>query len=168
MQGERFVDIDAPRNVIFDYVGDFEKHVEWCHQPTKMTKLTEGPIAVGTRYRTDEQPPSNANWVVLYIMFPIANFILGAKGYTEAEITDFTSNQRIGWRSVAPGRSGNVMQAEWEIVLEEHDTGTRVIQRFKFTPLHPITKRMVSDSTATDVAIEVSRNLEKLKSIVQS
>ena len=51
---ETSVQIDAPTSIIYDYLADFPRHVEWNHQPVKMTPLIDGPVRVGSRYQTDE------------------------------------------------------------------------------------------------------------------
>ena len=33
---------NAPIAAVYAYVSDFPRHTEWNHQPTEMTKLTEG------------------------------------------------------------------------------------------------------------------------------
>lgn len=54
----------APVTAVYDDVNDFPRHTEWNHQPTEMTKLTEGPVGVGSVFRTIEQAPSNATWLI--------------------------------------------------------------------------------------------------------
>jgi uncharacterized membrane protein len=168
MQGEQSIVIQAPIEDIYAYVSDFPRHIEWNHQPAEMTKLTDGPIGVGTRFRTIEQPASNMNWFMAKIMFPVVGMLLGVKGYTEAEITALTPNESIKWKANAPIRSGDMMRAEWGIGLESVEDGTKVTQHFHFMPQHPMAKRMVSESMKQDIATEVARNLEKLKSIITS
>lgn len=166
MIGEQSIIIQAPIEAVYAFVSDFPRHIEWNHQPSKMEKLTEGSIGVGTRFRTYEQPPSTANWFMAKIMFPVMGMLVGVKGYTEAEITEMTPNETIRWKANAPIRDGDMMRAEWEIQLESVEGGTKVTQKFHFMPQHPMAKRMVSDSMTQDIADEVARNLEKLKSIM--
>lgn len=167
MRGEQSILIQAPIDAVYTYVSDFPRHIEWNHQPNKMTKLTDGPVGVGSRFRTEEGPPSDMNWFLVKVMFPIMSMIMGAKGYTEAEITELVPNQRIAWKAVAPGRGSDIMRANWEIDLSSADGGTQVTQRFHFMPQHPITKRMTNDKMAGDIGVEVARNLNNLKSILE-
>lgn len=60
---ERSVTIQAPIEVVYDYVSDFPRHVGWNHQPTEMTKLTDGPVSVGSKFRTKEQLPRGTPWL---------------------------------------------------------------------------------------------------------
>lgn len=168
MQGEQSIVIQAPIDEVYTYVSDFPRHIEWNHQPSKMEKLTDGPIGVGSRFRTYEQPPSNANWFMAKIMFPFMGMLVGVKGYTEAEITEMIPNEAIKWKANAPIRNGDMMRAEWEIGLDSVEGGTKITQKFRFMPQHPMAKRMVSESMTQDIATEVARNLENLKSIVTS
>lgn len=168
MQGEQSIVIQAPIDDVYTYLADFPRHIEWNYQPTKMEKLTDGEVGVGTRFRTYEQPPSNTNWFMAKVMFPIIEMIYGIKRYTDAEITALIPNESIQWKANAPFRNGDMMRAEWEIALESVDNGTKVTQKFHFMPQHPMAKRMVSDSMTQNIADEVAQNLEKLKSIMTS
>ena len=56
---ETAVDIQAPKDQIYNYVADFPRHTEWNHQPQQMTSLTSGPARVGSQYKTEEDLPSN-------------------------------------------------------------------------------------------------------------
>ena len=166
MRGERSIVIPAPIEKVYAYVSDFPRHIEWNHQPGKMEKLTDGPVGVGTRFRTYESPPSNTNWFMANVMFPVMGMMVGVKGYTEAEITEMVLNEGIKWKANAPIRDGDMMRAEWGIGLESVDEGTKVTQRFHFMPQHPMAQRMASDSMTKEIGDEVAKNLEKLKSIM--
>ena len=52
---EASVEVEAPAKVVYDYVADFPRHVEWNHQPTKMVPATEGPVRVGSQFQTTRQ-----------------------------------------------------------------------------------------------------------------
>ena len=43
--------IDRPREEVFDYFTDLDNAAEWMNDITRIQKLTDGPVAVGTRYR---------------------------------------------------------------------------------------------------------------------
>lgn len=53
------IDINRPRDDVFDFIADFEHMPTWNYFVTRVDKLTPGPIDVGTRFhqvrRTDEQ-----------------------------------------------------------------------------------------------------------------
>jgi uncharacterized membrane protein len=53
---KRFEDeitIDAPVEKVYAYVSDFPKHAEWAEHQLKVTKTSDGPVAVGTTYDTE-------------------------------------------------------------------------------------------------------------------
>ena len=56
---EASVNIKAPLDVVYGYVADFPRHVEWNHQHAKMAPLTSGPVRVGSQFQTVEQNASN-------------------------------------------------------------------------------------------------------------
>lgn len=167
IKGERSIVIQASAASIHTYISDFPKHTEWNHQPQEMTRLSEGPIVVGSRFRTQEQPPRDLPWFMANIMFPLMSMITGAKGYTEAEITVMDHPHRLAWQAEAPTRNGFLMKADWEIVLETQGQGTQVTQRFHFKPQHPLTKRAVNDALGEQIKDEVAANLILLKKIVE-
>ena len=43
--------IDRPREEVFEYFIDFDNAAGWLPDVTRIEKLTDGPVAVGTRYR---------------------------------------------------------------------------------------------------------------------
>ena len=164
-RGERTVVIQAPIQAVYAYVSDFPRHIEWNHQPTEMTKLTEGPVGVGSVFRTIEQTPSNMSGF-MRIIFPLMGMVLGVAGYTEAEITALEPNRRAAWKAAAPLKKGGfIMKAEWEIVLEPQGEATQVTQRFHYMPQGKISPN--PESAALTTGEEVTRNLKRLKGIVE-
>jgi uncharacterized membrane protein len=49
---EEQITIAAPAQSVYEYVSDFERHGEWSGHGLQVTKETESPVAVGTRYST--------------------------------------------------------------------------------------------------------------------
>ena len=49
---ESRITVAVPAERVFDYVSDFERHGEWSGHGLQVTKESEGPVAVGTRYAT--------------------------------------------------------------------------------------------------------------------
>lgn len=166
MRGEQSTVIQAPVDVVYAYVSDFPRHVEWNHQPGKMTQMTDGPVGVGARFRTEEEPPRDLPWLAAKVIFPVMSMLVGFKPYTEAEITELVQDQRIAWKAAAPSRGGYAMKADWEINLSAVDDGTRVTQRFHFRPQHWLVNRTANDQLAQQIESEIALNLEKLKSII--
>ncbi len=167
MRGQTSIVIDAPIEVVYDYVLDFIKHPEWNYQPVKVTKTSAGAIGVGSTFETVERAPENTPWLANKLLVPLFTLIIGAKPYTEAEITALTPNQRIAWQARAPVRNGYAMIANWEMVLTRQDNGTHISQRFHYTPQIFIAKMMVNEKLAQQVTEECDRNLARLKGILE-
>jgi uncharacterized membrane protein len=169
---ETSVVVEAPADVIYDYVADFPRHVEWCHQPQKMVPLTEGPIGVGSQFQTYEQGPSNMRFgqkVMFGVAMPVMKLMYGAQDYTVAEITALEPNKRVAWKAWAPStKKGDMMRMNWEIRLRPNGNGTEVEQHCEVAPPpeSPLA-RMVNEDMATQSREEVSTNLQRLKSIVE-
>lgn len=167
MIGERTITIQASPTAIYAYVSDLTRHIEWNHQPTAVTKITDGPLRVGSVFRAQEQPPSNMNWFMAKVMPMMMGLIMGNKGYTEAEITILESGHRIAWQAAAPGRKGDLMRATWEIVLEPLAEATQVTQHFHFMPQHKMVDRLANGTLAQQVGDEVEHNLGLLKRVLE-
>jgi len=166
--GERSVLIQAPIKAVYEYVSDFPRHVEWNYQPTEMTKITDGPVGVGSVFRTKEQPPSKMSWV-MRLIFALLGKLMGSAGYTEAEITALEHNKRVAWTAKAPLKNGSLLaKAAWEINLAPKGDGTLVTQGVHFQFLHKMGERMDTEKSAKDGAEEMARNLAYLKTIVET
>ena len=49
---EKSIRIDAAPKDVFAYVSDLRRHPEWATNPLEVTVMTDGPIAVGTEFRS--------------------------------------------------------------------------------------------------------------------
>jgi uncharacterized protein YndB with AHSA1/START domain len=166
--GERTVLIQAPVRTVYDYVSDFPRHIEWNHQPTKMTQLTDGPVGVGSTFRTVEQPASNSSWFIK-VIGPLLMSMMGSAGYTEAEITALEPDRRVAWKAAAPHKKGGyLMKAEWEIILEPQGEATHLTQRFHYMPQTKMGERIDAESSARNTGEEVEHNLNRLKSMLEA
>jgi uncharacterized protein YndB with AHSA1/START domain len=47
------VDIERPPEEVFDYCSDHRHEPEWNPMMKRITKLTDGPVGAGTRYRAE-------------------------------------------------------------------------------------------------------------------
>lgn len=168
-EGQRGILIRAPADLVFDYLCDFPQHTEWNHQPTEVTKVTEGPVDVGAIFRAKERPPGKAPWIIRRFMLPVMLKLVGWKGYSTAEITALEPGQRLAWTAAVPLKNGNYwMKADWEIRLEPQNGATRVIQRYHYKPQHQIARSMGSERPAKGAAEEVDANLARLKEILEA
>lgn len=98
--------IDAPPERVFAVVGNLENSVAWTRgQPVRtIAKTTEGPINVGTRYRSSEK------------------ITMSFGGDTE--IVKYRPNELIVWKSKPVGE--RVPYHRWAFRLEPANGGTRL------------------------------------------
>lgn len=167
-KGERSIVIEAPCDVVYNYLCNFTRHTEWNYQPTEITKVSDGPTEVGTVFRAEERPPAKLPWIVRKVMFPLMARFVGVKGYTEAEITALEPGRRLAWKAAAPLKDGSTfMKADWEILLEPQNGATLVRQRYRYNPQHDMAKSVESERAARSTAEEVDDNLARLKEILE-
>lgn len=162
------VAIQAPIEAVYEYVSDFPRHVEWNHQPTEMTKLTDGPVGVGSVFRTKEQPTSSTSWL-LKPLVPLVTVLFGGTGYTEAEITTLEPNRRVAWKAAAPKKKGGFFaRSEWELRLESRDEATLITQWVHLEFLGKMGERMNPETAAVRTGEEMEHNLAILKEIMEA
>ena len=167
MQGSSKIIINASPEKIYTYLRDFNKHIEWNHQPTHMEKLTKGDIDVGTKFKTKEQATQSIPPFIGKLMLAFFGLVLGNAGYTIAEITALDSPNHIAWQAAAPARNGYDMKANWELLITPTAKGTQVEQTFYFMPQRWFSNLMTTKSLENELVREVGRNLENLKSILE-
>ncbi|HEX8919095.1 MAG TPA: SRPBCC family protein [Chloroflexota bacterium] len=103
--------IDASPARAFSIVGDLENTVEWTGgRPVRtIRKTTDGPIGVGTRYRSGEK----------------ITMSYGA----DSEIVEYRPNELIMWRSKPVGE--RVPYHRWSFQLRPVDGGTLLIHNVR-------------------------------------
>lgn len=163
--GEATVVVQAPADVIYDYLADFTRHSEWNKNIYKVWQITPGQIAVGSRFRSMEGAPPAAIGAQLRAMAQVmAGVLTGAKPLSEAEITALEPHRRIAWVGIFRRSKGEFNRAEWELHLEPMGNATRVVQRFRYLPQTPAARRMPAAlGDADGIAQAVSVNLNQLK-----
>lgn len=165
---ERTIVIAAPVEAVYAYVEDFPRHVEWNQQPSEITKITEGPVGVGSVFWTKEKPPRNTPWV-MKMLFPLLGKLMGGTGYTEAKITALETNRRVAWTAIAPKKKGGLnAKAEWEINLEPQGGGTRVTQGVYFQLLGKMVANMDPGKLSQQSGEEMAANLAYLKTVLET
>lgn len=165
---ERTELIQAPITAVYEYVSDFPRHVEWNHQPMEITKLTDGPVGVGSIFRTIEQTPRDMSWLMRKI-FPLLGKLMGVADYTEAEITALDPERRVAWKAQAPLKKGGFLaKTQWEIDLESQGSATKVAQRVHFHFFNKMSERMNVETMAAQTGDEMEHNLARLKEIVEA
>ena len=169
---EESVVVEAPAKVVYGYVADFPRHVEWNHQPNEMTALTEGPTRVGSQYQTVEGMPSNISFgkkMMFTVMLPMMKLMYGAQDYTVAEITALEPNQRVAWKAHAPStKKGDLMRMNWELRFRPEGSGTEVTQSCEVAPpAESPMAGMIKEDMAEQSRDEMSANLQRLMSSVE-
>lgn len=166
--GEHTIVIQAPIEAVYEYVSDFPRHVEWNYQPTKMTKVTDGPVGVGSVFQTIERLPIDTPWIMKRLA-PLVGMLMGSAGYTEAKITALDPDRRVAWEAKAPLKKGGFSaKAEWEIRLESQGEMTRVIQGYNAQMLGKSAKLIKPDTIAQLWNKELAANLAQLKTIMET
>lgn len=162
---EHSVTIEAPADEVYEVVSDFRRHTEWNYQPQEITKVTEGPVDVGTVFHTKEEYPPDLPWFMTKVMMPIFTRVLGSKDYTAAEITEMAPGRRVAWTAWQPIRGGKrALEVHWEIELEPQNGATRVTQRSHWVPKHKMSDpSMLEDSIADGVEDGLNRLKELLE-----
>ncbi len=165
--------INAPAENVYAYIADIPRHTEWNYRAAEVEKLTDGPVAVGSKFRTLEtlprELPAMEKFMFTYFM-PIIKKIYGFGDHNYATITALEPGRLVSWKTNLPGRKGDMMRMNWEITIsEESDEQCVVTQRCQIVP--PDTSpfvRMVNDDMlemsrkdATDNLLELKRILER-------
>jgi hypothetical protein len=138
ISGETTITLQVPNNVVYDYLLDFTHHPEWVQNLSRATKVTDGPIGVGTTFKTQEGPPPVSTRQKLKMMvYFIRGVVSGAKSYSMTEITALEPGRRIAWTAGIPKGDGHFNAADWEFVLEPLGQYTHLTQRFTYRPQEP-------------------------------
>jgi uncharacterized protein YndB with AHSA1/START domain len=99
--------ITRPIAVVFDYLADFSRIGEYTSSFSEMTKTTQGPIGLGTRYHYKMKRGG------------------GVEG--DLDVTEFERPRAIGWE----GPFAGPLRPRGRYELEEVQGKTRVVGRFR-------------------------------------
>ena len=170
---EASVVVNAPADVVYEYVADLPRHVEWNKQPEKMVAHTEGVVRVGSKYQTHEGMPRDmplGKKLMFTFMMPLAKFMHGMQDYTVAEIVALEPSERVAWKAHIPStKKGDLMRMNWEIRLNPQGDATEVVQSCEVAPPpeSPFAS-MANDSSLAEMGqAETLANLQQMKSIVE-
>lgn len=108
---ETSVHIDAPPQRVWEIVGDLGRSQEWAGsgQVKSITKTTEGPVGVGTKYVAQEK-----------ILVPFK---------AESVVVGYEPNRYIAWTSRPVGP--NVAPHRWAFIVTPEDGGTRLTHQVR-------------------------------------
>ena len=100
--GQSTITIQARIESVYAYLADFSRHSEWAKNVGKITPLTPGAVAVGSRFKSEEGPPPvPVGQRVNMMLHFIRGLLSGAKPYSEATITALEPPHRIAWNAAA-------------------------------------------------------------------
>lgn len=133
--------ISRPVSEVYAYLADLEHTPEWNWAITETTKITSGPVAVGTRYRQTRSVPRSAT--------------------EDLQITVLEPNRRI---EVA----GTLAQfpAHLTYRLASLRTGTELINEVVLQPKGAV--RLAGSLIANRISQSVADNLSQLKSLLET
>lgn len=103
---ENSVDIDRPPEVVFDYASDMRHELDWNPDVESMSKITDGPIGVGTKFQ--------AKWK-----------------QSEPLVVECVRFDRPNRLTLENGGS---IEAHVDISLTPNGTGTHFVSRFRARP----------------------------------
>jgi len=135
------IHIDRSAAEVFAYLSDLEHTPEWNWAITKTSKITPGPIAVGTRYQQNRSVPRHAT-EFLEIAGLDPNRLIEIEG-TLAELA-----ARLSYR------------------LEATDKGTEVINRVELEPAGAL--RLIAPVLGSRIKGSVADNLSELKARLEA
>lgn len=101
MQLDVEVTVDRPVSEVFEYWADLENGPEWAAPVVERTKLTEGPVGVGTRYHAvDRFPGRDLVFEVEVVAFEPGRFMAAKvgepmNGSWEARFTEATGSTEL-------------------------------------------------------------------------
>jgi uncharacterized membrane protein len=169
LTGQATISIQAPVEVIYDYLLDFARHPQWVKNISKVQPLSNGPTNVGSQFKASEfTPPVSFLKMIAATLHYVISTFSGTKSYSLAEITALEPQRRIAWIGRLPRGNGDFNRSEWEIVLEPQGATTQVTQHFCFSPQTERARRMVEALGGTAGLSEACRvNLERLRHILE-
>ena len=142
MQAEASVVINRPLDEVFQYVSDFEKWDQWAAEMVEVSKTSEGPVGVGTRFTAK-------------IKF------IGQQIENEHEVTEYEPGSRFGVRVMSGTVKGHAVFS-----FESVEGGTRVTETMEgetggfFKVADPLVGRMAQRQYAA--------NLGNLKDLLEA
>ena len=117
--------IQAPVERVFEYLADVERHVDWSGTLSfgleRLTKLTEGPLAVGSRFRS------------------VGKLSHRAGVEDTSTVTELEPNERLAWETVSDG-AGQQNTFRWAYTMRprgEATTLTYTLLERRFDPKPP-------------------------------
>ena len=141
MQFVNAVEIDCPADEVFAFLADFENVPRWNYAIGETTKISEGPVGVGTAYRQVRGIPRRAE--------------------ESFEVTSFEPNRRLAIKGTL-----GPFASELQYRLEPVGGGTRVTNEVGLKPRGIL--GIVGQVAASRVKEAVAENLGELKRLLEA
>jgi hypothetical protein len=138
---ENTVTIQRPAGEIFAFLADFENVPEWNYAIEDTSKVSAGPVGVGTRYRQTRSVPSRST--------------------EDFEVTVFEPARRLAIH----GKIGP-FRADISYELEAGADATRLVNHVDLDPARAMLG-LVAPLAAPRIKTAVAQNLDKLKLVLE-
>ena len=138
---ENIVTIQRPAEEIFAFLADFENIPKWNYAIEDTSKVSAGPVGVGTRYRQTRSIPSRST--------------------EEFEVTAFEPARRLAIH----GQIGP-FQADISYELDAKSGATRLVNHVDLAPSRAMLG-LVAPLAAPRIKTAVAQNLGKLKQALE-
>lgn len=135
------VDVGRPAEEVFAYLADFENVPEWNYAIESTTKLSGGPVGVGTAYRQVRTIPSRSE--------------------ERFEVTAFEPDRRLAIKGTL-----GPFASELDYRIEPTATGTRVTNEVDLKPKGIL--GVVGRLASSRIKDAVARNLGELKRLLET
>lgn len=135
------VEIERPVEEVFAYLADFENVPAWNYAIESTTKLSEGPVRLGTTYRQVRRIPRRSE--------------------ESFEVTVFEPGSRLAIRGTL-----GPFASDLEYRIEPTERGTRVTNEVQLKPRGIL--GMVGQLASSRVKEAVAKNLGKLKQVLET
>ncbi len=97
------VEIDRSPEEVFAYLTDLKRHAEWSPKPYSVEAISDGPMRVGSRFRSVgwlPRRPQNENEIEVTALEPPSRFSFNAYDRGETFKNDFVLTARNGGTNV--------------------------------------------------------------------
>jgi uncharacterized protein YndB with AHSA1/START domain len=141
MKFTNIITINRPPADVFGFLVRFENVPLWNYAISETTKITDGPVRVGSRYRQTRTLPSRSEETF--------------------EVTEVEPDRRLSIHGVLGPFHGEVTY-----LLESAGNGTALTNTMNLQPSGPL--RLVAPLAASRVKSAVAANLDSLKQILET
>lgn len=139
---EERIEVKAPAERAYGYVSDMTTHEDWSGNGLKVTKESEGPVAVGTVYATTAKQFGTQR--------------------EHSTVTEMTPGERFEWDSV-----GALGRAHHGFALSSNGEGTSVTKSAEIVEPKFLAK-LTGWKLSKDIPAGLRRDLERIKAHLEA